>query len=272
MPQQKTLAQATTFEGLGLHYGKSCHLTLSPAPPDYGKQFYRLDQPDQGFIPALAEYSHQTLLSTELRSGAQSVRTVEHLLAALYAFGVDNCRIELDGPEIPILDGSAKPYTEALLKTGLVQQEQAQKAIKIETPLTVSEEDRFVAAFPDSAFRITYGIDFPVPEIGVQWFSLVVTPETFSQEIAPARTFTLLEQIEVLREKGLIQGGSLDCALVCSKTGWVNTPQWPDEPVRHKILDLLGDLSLVGFPVVGHFVAYKAGHDLHRRMSQKLRE
>jgi UDP-3-O-[3-hydroxymyristoyl] N-acetylglucosamine deacetylase len=272
MSQQQTLAHAATFEGLGVHYGKSCHLTIVPAPPGYGRQFHRLDQPDQGDLPALAEYGHQTLLSTELRSGSQSVRTVEHLLAALYAFGVDNCRIELDGPEVPILDGSSKPYVEALRRMGLVTQEQPRRAIKIETALTIAEEDRFVAAFPDQVFRITYGIDFPVPEIGVQWFSLVVTPERFAQEIAPARTFALLEQIEALRAQGLIQGGSLDCALVCSKTGWVNAPQWPDEPVRHKILDLLGDLSLVGAPVVGHFVAYKAGHDLHRRMAQKLRE
>ena len=267
---QRTLGSAFELEGTTLHRGISTRIRVSPAPAGHGRVFIRTDLPGESALRASAEHTRPTALSTSLVFESVVVQTPEHLLAALYGLGIDNCCIELDGPELPILDGSAKCYVEAITGVGIVEQDQPRRQLTVQA-LTVHERDAFVTAVPSSepGLRVSYGIDFPEP-IGQQWCSLKVDPESFAREIAPARTFTLLAQIEQLKARGLIQGGSLDCALVAGPQGWLTPPTWSDEPVRHKILDLLGDLSLAELTLEGHIVAYKAGHTLHGELARRL--
>jgi len=270
---QHTLAQPFTLSGPTLHGGAQCQLTLAPAPVGTGCRFSRLDLPAHEPLQALVDWVGPAQLSTQLIQGHVGVRTPEHLLAALMGMGIDNCFVTLDQPEVPILDGSARPYVEAIQQAGRVSQDHPQTRLIIQEPLTVWDGDRFVAAFPGPGLRLSYGIDFPGTVIGQQWISLDLTPESFALGLAPARTFTTLAQVDYLRSRGLIQGGSLDCALVADRDHWVGQlPYWSDEPCRHKALDLLGDLALVGAVLQGHVVAYKAGHDLHGKLAQRLRQ
>jgi UDP-3-O-[3-hydroxymyristoyl] N-acetylglucosamine deacetylase len=250
---------------------------------------------------------YETRLSTELRlltNGSKngledgdsterqaSVRTVEHLLAALAGSGVDDARIEIDGSEVPLLDGSAKSWVEAIAEAGVVTGgkgntsenpanfspeftgvlEATSSKVVLHKPIWVYQEDAFVAALPAPVTRFTYGIDFDLPAIGKQWYSWTPEQESFAEAIAPARTFGLAHQIEHLRQAGLIKGGSLENALVCDDTGWLNPPlRFSNEPVRHKLLDLVGDLSLLGNFPVAHFLAYKASHNLHIQLAKEL--
>lgn len=271
---QHTLAEPFTLSGVTLHQGVHTRVCVLPAPANHGRVFARIDLPDVPRVPARATQVRTTTLSTELAEGQAAVRTVEHLLAALYGMGIDNCSIEVDGPELPILDGSARLYTEAIQRSGRVAQQARQPTLKISEPVTVVSGDRCVMALPTSeaGLRLSYAIDFAHAEIGSQWYSLRLEPAVFASEVAPARTFTLLEQVEYLRARGLIQGGSLECALVLGPQGWLTPPAWPDEPVRHKLLDLVGDLSLTGLQLEGHIIAYKAGHDLHSQLAGQLIE
>jgi UDP-3-O-[3-hydroxymyristoyl] N-acetylglucosamine deacetylase len=268
--QQHTLGQSFTRSGIGLHSGMSVQVRVVPAPAGTGRCFVRVDLPEAPEIPATVESVSQTTLSTELQQGEATVRTVEHLLAALVALGVDNVRIELDGAEIPLLDGSAQGWTEAIVQTGLVAQSIPRPHRAIAEPVWIQEGDAFVAALPATETRFTYGINFDLPAIGNQWHSWSDSA-AFVAEIAPARTFGLLSQIDYLREKGLIRGGSLDNALVCGPDGWVNPPlRFANEPARHKLLDLVGDLSLLGYIPVAHYLAYKASHHLHTQLARSL--
>jgi len=274
---QQTIAAEITQTGVGLHSGVSTQVRILPAPTGSGRYFVRVDLPEEPVIPAKVAMVDQTVLSTELVQGEASVRTVEHLLASLAAMGVDNARIEIDGPEIPLLDGSAKIWTNSIADVGLIPQTEGEVFPSIEEPIWVRQGDAFVAALPAPETRFTYGIDFDLPAIGNQWYSWMprVNQEnpsgSFAVEIAPARTFGLLHQIEHLQRSGLIKGGSLDNALVCGPEGWINPPlRFPNEPVRHKILDLVGDLSLMGNIPQAHFLAYKASHNLHVQLAQKI--
>jgi UDP-3-O-[3-hydroxymyristoyl] N-acetylglucosamine deacetylase len=277
--QEHTLAAQINQTGVGLHSGVTTQVRVKPAEAGSGRYFVRVDLPDTPIIPAQVAAVNQTVLSTQLGKGEASVRTVEHLLAALAAMQVDNARIEIDGPEVPLLDGSAKVWTEAIAQVGLVSQSLSEAKIPpvIDQPIWVRQGDAFVCAIPASETRFTYGIDFDFPAIGNQWHSWSFTPnkgkpdDTFALEIAPARTFGLLHQIEHLQQSGLIKGGSLDNALVCGPDGWVNPPlRFANEPVRHKILDLVGDLSLLGIFPCAHFLAYKASHNLHIQLAQRI--
>jgi UDP-3-O-[3-hydroxymyristoyl] N-acetylglucosamine deacetylase len=268
---QQTLAQPCACAGIGLHTGQTVQVRLLPAPVDAGRTFVRVDLPGAPTIPAQVAAVDQTLLSTELRQGEATVQTVEHLLAALTGLGVDNVRIELDGPEVPLLDGSAREWVAAIAQAGRQSQGPARPKIQITEPVWVRDGDAFVAALPASTPRFSYGIDFDLAAIGNQWFSWTADPTTFAQEVAPARTFGLLHQIDYLRDRGLIKGGSLDNALVCGPEGWLNPPlRFPNEPVRHKLLDLLGDLSLLGDIPIAHYLAYKASHQLHTQLAHRL--
>ncbi len=278
--QQHTLADTITQIGIGLHSGVETHVRILPAPAGSGRYFVRVDLPEQPIIPARVTQVSQTMLSTQLGSGESNVRTVEHLLAALTAMGVDNARIEINAPEVPLLDGSAQVWANSIASVGLVSQSSEQvAAVTIKEPIWVRQEDTFVCAIPASETRFSYGIDFELPAIGNQWHSWSLNTSshdvssTFDAEIAPARTFGLLHQIEHLRQSGLIKGGSLDNALVCGPEGWLNPPlRFPNEPVRHKILDLVGDLSLLGTLPRAHFLAYKASHNSHTKLAQKILE
>lgn len=277
--QQHTLAGQISQTGVGLHSGVTTQVRVKPAEAGSGRYFVRVDLPDTPIIPAQVAAVNQTVLSTQLGKGEASIRTVEHLLAALAAMKVDNARIEIDGPEVPLLDGSAKVWTEAIASVGLVSQTLSEEKVPyfIDQPIWVRQGDAFVCAIPAPETRFTYGIDFDFPAIGNQWYSWSFTSNqenpdnSFALEIAPARTFGLLHQIEHLQQSGLIKGGSLDNALVCGPDGWLNPPlRFANEPVRHKILDLVGDLSLLGTFPCAHFLAYKASHNLHIQLAQKI--
>ncbi len=276
---QHTLAAVITQTGVGLHSGVSTHVRILPAEVGKGRYFVRVDLPDLPMIPAQVAAVSQTLLSTQLGKDAAGVRTVEHLLAALVGMGVDNARIEIDGPEVPLLDGSAKLWTESITEVGLVSQPVTADTVPwvISQPIWVDQGDAFVCALPAPETRFSYGIDFDLPAIGNQWHSwsptadLVNASASFAAEIAPARTFGLLHQIAHLQQSGLIKGGTLDNALVCSPEGWINPPlRFANEPVRHKILDFVGDLSLLGIFPRAHFLAYKASHNLHIQLAQRI--
>jgi UDP-3-O-[3-hydroxymyristoyl] N-acetylglucosamine deacetylase len=233
----------------------------------------RTDLPNSPKIPARVEAVVQTTLSTELAQGDARVRTVEHLLAALAGMGVENARIEIDGNEVPLLDGSAQVWVEAIAQAGIVPQESDNQGTTgaVQEPIWVQQGDAFVAALPSPMTRFTYGIDFDVAAIGNQWHSWTPSQETFADAIAPARTFGLAHQIDQLRAAGLIKGGSLENALVCDHQGWLNPPlRFSNEPVRHKLLDLVGDLSLLGTFPQAHFLAYKASHNLHVQLAHQL--
>lgn len=273
--QQQTLCTAVYRSGIGLHSGQITQVCLKPAPPNQGRRFVRVDLPDRPTIAANLHTIHPTLLSTELVVEGASVRTVEHLLAALVGLGVSNVTIEIDGGEVPLLDGSALEWVAAIAEAGIqVQDAPIEPPLVLMEPVSVREGDAFVVGFPAAETRFSYGIDFPdLAAIANQWQSWVWTPAAFAAAIAPARTFGFAEQVEYLLAQGLIQGGSLDNALVCSREGWVNPPlRFENEPVRHKLLDLLGDLSLLGSLPQGHILAYKASHRLHLEFAQRLTE
>ncbi|MBW4596025.1 MAG: UDP-3-O-acyl-N-acetylglucosamine deacetylase [Brasilonema angustatum HA4187-MV1] len=277
--QQHTLADEIIQTGVGLHSGVTTQVRIRPDAPGSGRFFVRVDLPNTPIIPAQVAAVNQTMLSTQLGKGEAYVRTVEHLLASLAAMGVDNARIEIDGPEVPLLDGSAKVWTDAIAQVGLKSQNltEDKAPLVIDQPIWVRQGDAFACALPAPETRFTYGIDFDLAAIGNQWHSLSLDTkkenpyDNFLTEIAPARTFGLLHQIEHLQQTGLIKGGSLDNALVCGPEGWLNPPlRFPNEPVRHKILDLVGDLSLLGIFPCAHFLAYKASHNLHVQLAQRI--
>lgn len=279
---QHTLASIAIAAGVGLHLGQQTTVRLVPEKANTGRYFIRTDLPNAMPIPATVERVIQTQLSTELGaendSATYTVRTVEHCLAALAALGIDNVRIEIDGPELPLLDGSAKEWVEAIAPAG-IQAQSTERPVRpaITTPISVHSDDAFVTAYPSSELRFTYGIDFDLAAIGNQWFSwcagstLSAGADSFGAEIAPARTFGLAYQIDYLRSQGLIKGGSLENALVCGAEGWLNPPlRFENEPARHKMLDLIGDLSLLGTLPTAHYVAYKASHSLHVELAREL--
>lgn len=281
-----TLDRPLTLEGIGLHGGQSCHVWIYPAPVDQGVRFWCLEagEPfdpsvislaanleEERVIPAHLDWVEGTVLSTELVRGAWRVRTVEHLLGALAGTGVSNGTIVVNGPEIPLLDGSALPWVEAIVAAGLVDQGISQSIPILQKPLIVQDGEAFVMAVPAPQTRLSYGIEFPLQAIGQQWYSLDLTPSTFQSDIAPARTFGFREQILQAQAAGLLRGGTLENALVCDETGWLNPPlRFDQEPVRHKLLDLLGDLSLLGTIPQAHILAYKASHKLHIAFGRAL--
>ncbi|MDX2098006.1 MAG: UDP-3-O-acyl-N-acetylglucosamine deacetylase [Leptolyngbyaceae cyanobacterium bins.59] len=274
---QHTLRSAFERSGVGLHSGVTTSVRVLPAAPGTGHCFVRVDLSDAPVIPVAPDAVHQTLLSTELICGPAKVCTVEHLLSALTGLGVTNARIEVDGPELPLLDGSAREWAEAIVEAGWVEQSAPLDLPVLTEPIWITQQDAFVAAIPAPGLRFTYGIEFDLPAIGNQWFSWspgrYFTPGggSFVSEVAPARTFGLAHQIDALRAQGLIKGGSLENALVCGAEGWINPPlRFDNEPARHKLLDLVGDLSLLGSLPQAHFMAYKASHTLHTQLVRSL--
>ncbi len=269
--QRSTLGHPVTCEGVGLHSGVAVMVKLLPSSPGDGVMFVRVDLPESPEIPAQVSIVQQTMLSTELVTSGGSVRTVEHLLAALWGQGITDVRIEINGGELPLLDGSALEWVKAIDSAGIqVLGDPTERPVLLE-PIWIRENDMFVAALPSPELRFSYGIDFDLAAIGNQWHSWSPDVESFAQTIAPARTFGLEHQIDQLRAAGLIKGGSLENALVCGPNGWINPPlRFPNEPVRHKLLDLIGDLSLVGNLPIAHYLAYKASHRLHTQLATQL--
>jgi len=270
MDAQRTLRRAISCVGIGLHSGNKVQLSLKPAPINFGIRFRRADLGDHE-VPANVQHLAGIQLATALSRNEVSVETVEHLLAALVSMGVDNVLIELNSPEVPIMDGSAAPFVYLIQEAGIKQQVSPRKYLKIVRPIALSRGDKRISLYPSDHFKVTYSISFDHPLLRHQSRTLRITEESFIEEIAPARTFTFLKDVENHRQNGLALGGSLDNAIVLGETGVLNNAlRFEDEFVRHKILDAVGDLALVGFPVIGHLVAHRAGHALHTEFVGKI--
>src|SRR6478752_7171578 len=270
MDAQHTLRRQISCVGIGLHSGNKVHLSLKPAPADFGIRFRRTDLGDHE-VPATVQNLAGIQLATGLARNEVSVETVEHLLAALVSMGVDNVIVELNSPEVPIMDGSAAPFIYLIIEAGVKRLQARRKYLKIVRPIALSRGDKRIALYPSDHFKVTYSISFDHPLLRHQSRTLRITEESFIEEIAPARTFTFLKDVEMLRQNGLALGGSLDNAIVLGETGVLNNAlRFEDEFVRHKILDAIGDLALVGYPVIGHLVAHRAGHPLHTEFAAKI--
>src|SRR5688500_18308950 len=263
MHVQRTLRRPISCAGIGLHSGKKVTLSLRPAAADTGITFRRLDL---GGLQVPAKVSHVggINLATGLRGDAVRVDTVEHLLAAFVSLGVDNVIVELNSPEVPIMDGSAAPFIYLIQEAGIRQLAAPRRYLKVLRPISLSRGDKRIAIYPSDHFKVTYSIAFDHPLLRHQSRTIRLTEEAFVDDIAPARTFTFLKEVEMLRQQGLALGGSLENAIVIGDTGVLNNGlRFDDEFVRHKILDVIGDMALVGRPIIGHLVAHRGGHALH---------
>jgi UDP-3-O-[3-hydroxymyristoyl] N-acetylglucosamine deacetylase len=267
---QTTIRRQVEVAGIGLHSGARVRLRLRPAAAGDGVRFVRTDL-GGAIIPATPQHLATCSYATQLRRGEASVLTVEHLLSALYGMEVDNAVAELDGPEVPILDGSAVPFLDLLAGAGVRALGQPRRYLQVTRPVALVDQGKEIVALPAADFRVSYRIDFPHPAIGRQERTVILSPIVYAREVAPARTFTFVREVDALREAGLAQGGSLTNAVVLDDERLLNaTLRFDDEFVRHKILDLVGDLALLGRPLLGHVMALKAGHDLHGRLIREL--
>ncbi len=271
MHRRQTLAADVELVGVGLHTGARRHIRLTPAAEGTGVRFIRSDLGGIA-IPACLACVGPSYYATVLECEGARVSTIEHLMAAIWALRVDDIAIEIDGPEVPILDGSSAPFVEAILAAGRIEQAAFRQYMTLVRPVVVEAEGKRIAAYPCPEFRVTYAIDFDHPKLGYQELTASLWDEReFVDKVAPARTFTLEREVEALRSKGLALGGSLENAVVVGDEGPLNaTLRFADEFVRHKMLDLLGDLSLLGHPLRAHVVAYRAGHDLHSRLAHRI--
>ncbi|MBI3185015.1 MAG: UDP-3-O-acyl-N-acetylglucosamine deacetylase [Myxococcales bacterium] len=269
---QRTIAETISCQGVGLHSGAQVTMRLLPAPAGHGVVFVRTDLGPPLAIKALAENVVDTSLATTLGNGGAKVGTVEHLMAALCGLGIDNVRVELDGPEVPIMDGSAGPFAYLIRTAGIRVQDEPKSFLVVKKPITVSDGDKEATLQPASRFRIDCTIDFRHPLISDQSFGLEFSDRTFIREISRARTFGFLRDVEHLRKMGLAIGGSLDNAVVVDEFSILNPDglRFPDEFVRHKVLDAMGDLALFGRPVIGHLKVLKSGHALNHRLVQMV--
>jgi UDP-3-O-[3-hydroxymyristoyl] N-acetylglucosamine deacetylase len=269
---QSTVAKPLTISGIGLHTGEKITMNLRPAEADAGVIFYRQDGDRRVAIEARSANVIDTRMATVLGKDGLSVSTVEHFMAALYSLGIDNLHIEIDGPEVPIMDGSAEPFLKALLAAGIKILDKGRTYLAIRKPLSIIDGEKRINIIPSRFLRITSDIAFDHPTIALQHRSIKHSQELFRKEIAPARTFGFLEEVEYLKANGLARGGSLENAIVIDKNGVMNPDglRFNDEFVRHKILDTLGDFSLIGYPVLGHIRTYKSGHDINHLMVEKI--
>jgi len=271
--RQQTLAGPIEFSGIGLHTGEQATVRILPAPADKGIVFRRLDL-DNFELPANVASVARVAYATTLMNRGVWISTVEHLLSALYGMDIDNAYVELDNFEVPILDGSAAPYTEAIVRVGAITQRPLRRYLQITQPFVLQEGGKTLGIYPSDSFTVQYDIDFPHPLIGKQSIETRLTATNYADTIAPARTFGFYHEVEQLQANGLIRGGSLDNAIVLTEKGMMNETslRFQDEFVRHKALDLLGDFALIGQPVLGKLVANRAGHALHTRFVAELLE
>jgi UDP-3-O-[3-hydroxymyristoyl] N-acetylglucosamine deacetylase len=269
--REQTIADSFEFSGIGLHTGEHATVRIFPAPAGKGIVFRRIDLDNFELRADVASVA-RVAYATTLMSRGVWISTVEHLLSALYGVGIDNAYIELDNFEVPILDGSALPYVEAVSRVGIVKQNRARQYIRITKEFILNEGEKTLGIYPADTFSIRYDIDFAHPLIGKQSVDVEFTGNNYADLIAPARTFGFYHEVEKLQASGLVRGGSLENAIVLTQTGMLNDTslRFEDEFVRHKTLDLLGDFALIGQPVLGRLVANKAGHALHTRFAGEL--
>jgi UDP-3-O-[3-hydroxymyristoyl] N-acetylglucosamine deacetylase len=272
MSAQHTLRRSISCTGIGLHSGNKVTLTLKPAAADSGICFRRSDLGGVE-IPATVAHLSGIKYATGLSHAEGTVDTVEHLLSALSALGVDNAVVELNHPEVPIMDGSAAPWVYLIHEAGVKRLGAPRRCLKVLRPIALSRGDKRIAVYPSDHFKVTYSIAFDHPLLRHQSRTMRITADAFVEEIAPARTFGFLNEVEMLRQQGLALGGSLENAIVIGDTGVLNNAlRFEDEFVRHKILDVIGDLSLIGHPIVGHVVAHRGGHALHTAFAAQVLE
>jgi UDP-3-O-[3-hydroxymyristoyl] N-acetylglucosamine deacetylase/3-hydroxyacyl-[acyl-carrier-protein] dehydratase len=298
MPLQTTIGKAVTLEGVGLHTGAASRLTFHPAAEDYGIRFIRADLPGNPEIVADIDNVVDLARGTAIGNGEIKIHSLEHLMAACAGMSLDNCRMEVNAPEIPILDGSSLPFAKAIEDAGRVEQQKQREYLVIDDPIDYVDGDLALGVYPSDHFRLTVTIDYRHPALGVQ-YTTMFSVDDFVKDFAPSRTFCFLSEIEALREKGLIKGGTLDSALVVQDVdltnehveyikklfnekrqlkqgtnGFLNSakPRFPNEPCRHKALDLIGDLYLLGKPIKAHIFASRPGHAANHAMAKKIRE
>ncbi|MBX7099460.1 MAG: UDP-3-O-acyl-N-acetylglucosamine deacetylase [Myxococcaceae bacterium] len=269
---QRTLRRPVGFSGVGLHSGTLTNVTLVPAPENHGVVFVRKAGERSVRIPARSAFVVDTSLATTLGHDGVRVGTVEHLLAALAGLGLDNVRIDIDGPEVPILDGSSAPIVERILEAGFRQLSAPKRFVVVKKAVSVTEGDKSASLAPSKRLRIDCTIDFKHPLIADQHYSIEFSDRTFVQELARARTFGFLKDVERLRQAGLAKGGSLDNAIVVDEFSILNPEglRFPDEFVRHKLLDTVGDLSLLGMPMLAHMSSVKSGHALNHALVRRV--
>lgn len=270
--KQRTIRDNISCTGIGLHSGKTVKMTIKPATPDSGIQFIRTDMGVPQVIKAHFENVIDTNFSTTIGINGNRVSTVEHLMAAFFGLGIDNALVEIDGPEIPIMDGSSAPFIFLLKSAGIREQRKSKQFIVIKRPIRIQDGNRSISIKPSKELKISFLIDFPHPLIKDQRFELRFSDKNFVKEISKARTFGFLKDMKTLRDAGLAQGGSLDNAIVIDDYRVLNEDglRYSDEFVRHKILDFIGDLAIIGAPVIGHFIIERSGHSLNQAMLKKL--
>lgn len=272
MHLQRTLKKEVHCASIGLHTGRKVNMTIKPAPMDTGIVFVRKDLPESKPIVADFKTVCDTTLATTIGSNGVTVSTVEHLLSAFSGMGLDNATIELDSFEVPIMDGSSRPFVNMLKQVGTRTQGRSKKMLVIKKPVSITAGDSRAMLLPSEEFKITYEIDFTHSAIGKQAYSMVFSDQNYEDCICSARTFGFLKEVEFLQARGLGLGGSLDNAIILDDQKIINKDglRMPDEFVRHKILDAIGDLFLLGMPIIGHFVAYKSGHKLNNLLLREL--
>ena len=270
MTHEQTIRGAATCSGVGLHSGAPVSLRILPAPAGTGVVFRRTDL--DGFeIEASGRNVARVSYATSLMKKGVLISTTEHLLSALIGVGIDNAIVELDNLELPILDGSARPFVEMIQKAGVRRQRKARTYLRIVREIELREGDKFIAVYPADTYSVSYSINFPHPLIGKQTFGVRLTNGSYLREIAPARTFGFLHEADAMRQQGLIRGASTENAIVLTKDEMLNPPlRYADEFVRHKVLDLIGDLALIGRQILGSVVADRAGHAMHTALVSRI--
>jgi UDP-3-O-[3-hydroxymyristoyl] N-acetylglucosamine deacetylase len=273
LSHQRTLERPVECEGIGLHTGERAVMVLRPAPANRGVFFRRMDLAGTPTILARPESVVDTKYATTIANDGASVRTIEHIMSALAGMGVDNIQVDLTGPEVPIMDGSALPFVELLRKAGLRRQFAPKTFLKVRQPIAVEVGTRSLRIVPSQRLKVIYTMCFDHPILGEQTSAMDVGRERYVRDVAPSRTFGFVRDLDMLQRMGLAKGGSLENAVVVGEDGILNGPlRFPDELVRHKILDLLGDLYLLGKPLVGTIIAQGAGHQLHLALVRRIQE
>ncbi|HHV93749.1 MAG TPA: UDP-3-O-[3-hydroxymyristoyl] N-acetylglucosamine deacetylase [Firmicutes bacterium] len=269
MTEQQTLGAPVEYAGKALHSGVPVFMRLLPAPADTGIIFRRIDLPGKPEIPATVEHIVSTNRNTTLGNGGAQVMTVEHLMAALRGMGIDNAVVELDAGEIPLGDGSAQIFVELVCKAGIIKQGVPRRYLRLKNPVWVSRNGSHMIAVPADELKITYTFVTDHPVVGTQFGEYSITADVFGRELAGARTLVFGKDIEFLRSQGLGRGGDLDCVVIVDDDGYRNSLRYRDEIVRHKILDVVGDMGLLGF-LHAHIIAVRSGHELNKGLMQEI--
>ena len=268
---ETTIQKPVEISGVGLHSGVAVNLRVLPAPVSTGLVFLRTDLDDFP-IPALWKHVARVSYATSLMRHGVLISTTEHLLSTFYSLGIDNAYIEIDNLEVPILDGSGQPFVELIQKAGIRQYRRKRRYLRIKRPISVEDRGKRISILPDDSFRLTCDVQFEHPLVGKQALEMEVTPERYAERIAPARTFGFEYELDAMRNMGLIRGATLDNAICFTRTSVLNAGglRFPDECCRHKALDLIGDLALLGRPLLGHVIAERAGHAMHAALVTKI--